>query len=133
MVTIDIDKLLAAASAVRERAYAPYSHFAVGAAALGSDGRVYVGTNVENASYGLSLCAERAAVAAAVAGGASEILAVAVIADRPVPPCGACLQVIAELGPTATVAWGDGTGGYDVAEVGELLMKPFRLERGEGR
>jgi cytidine deaminase len=132
MFKIDFEKLLAAANAVRERAYAPYSHFAVGAAALGSDGRVYAGTNVENASYGLSLCAERAAVAAAVAGGASEVLAVAVIADRPVPPCGACLQVIAELGPTATVAWGDGTGGYNVAEVSELLTKPFRFERREG-
>lgn len=132
MFKIDFEKLLAAASAVRERAYAPYSHFAVGAAALGSDGRVYAGTNVENASYGLSLCAERAAVAAAVAGGASEVLAVAVIADRPAPPCGACLQVIAELGPTATVAWGDGTGGYNFAEVSELLTKPFRFERREG-
>ena len=132
MVAINLDKLLGAANAIRERAYAPYSHFAVGAAALGSDGRVYVGTNVENASYGLSLCAERAAVAAAVAGGASEILAVVVIADPPVPPCGACLQVITELGSKATVAWGDGTGNYNVAEAGELLTKPFRLERREG-
>lgn len=132
MVAIDIDKLLAAASRVRERAYAPYSHFAVGAAALGDDGRIYVGTNVENASYGLSLCAERAAVAAAVAGGAAKILAVAVVASRPVPPCGACLQVIAELGPEAAVAWGDGAGRYEVANVGELLTKPFRLEREGG-
>jgi cytidine deaminase len=132
MVAIDIDKLLAAASAVRERAYAPYSRFKVGAAALGSDGRVYLGTNVENASYGLSLCAERVAVAAAVTGGASEILAVAVAAGASVPPCGACLQVIAELGPEAAVAWGDGAGGYEVAEVGELLTRPFGLERGGG-
>ncbi len=132
MVKVDLKKLLAAAAAARARAYAPYSRFAVGAAALGNDGRIYAGVNVENASYGLSLCAERAAVAAAVAGGASEILAVAVIADRPVPPCGACLQVIAEFGSAATVVWGGGTGNYNVAEVGELLTKPFRLDRCDG-
>ena len=132
MVKVELEELLAAATAVRPKAYAPYSRFAVGAAALGNDGRIYVGANVENASYGLSLCAERAAVAAAVAGGASEILAVAVIADRPIPPCGACLQVIAEFGSAATVVWADGTGGYNVAEIGELLTKPFRLDRCEG-
>jgi cytidine deaminase len=83
-------EMLAAARDVRERAYAPYSDFAVGAAALGDDGKIYVGANVENASYGLSLCAERAAVSAAVAGGATSILAVAVAADPPTSPCGAC-------------------------------------------
>ncbi len=132
MTSVDMDELLAAASAVRERAYAPYSHFSVGAAALGDDGNVYVGTNVENASYGLSICAERAAIAAAVAGGATEIKAIAVAATYPAPPCGACLQVIAELGPQATIAWGNGAGPYEVAKVSELLPKPFRLERSEG-
>jgi cytidine deaminase len=132
MVAIDIDELLAAAAAARERAYAPYSRFTVGAAVLGDDGRVYAGANVENASYGLSLCAERAAVAAAVTGGAAKILAVAVVASRPVPPCGACLQVIAELGPEAVVAWGDGAGRYETANVRELLTKPFNLSREGG-
>jgi cytidine deaminase len=130
MAQIEVEKLLAAAGAVRKRAYAPYSHFAVGAAALGDDGRVYAAVNVENASYGLSLCAERAAVAAAVAGGASKILAVAVVAGRPAAPCGACLQVIAELGPEAVVVWEDGAGGYEAKDVGELLPKPFGF--GEG-
>ncbi len=131
MRSADIEKLMAAASAVRQRAYAPYSHFNVGAAALGDDGNIYVGVNVENASYGLSLCAERAAITAAVVGGAEEIIAIAVSAARPVPPCGACLQVIAELGPRATVAWGDGANTYEVANVSELLTKPFRLEADE--
>jgi cytidine deaminase len=132
MTSFDIDKLLAAAAAARERAYAPYSLFSVGAAALADDGNVYAATNVENASYGLSMCAERAAIAAAVAGGATEIKAIAVVAARPSPPCGACLQVIAELGPHATIAWGRGTGTYEVAKVSELLPKPFRLERNDG-
>ncbi len=126
------EKLLAAARAVRERAYAPYSRFKVGAAALGDDGRIYAGANVENASYGLSLCAERAAVAAAIAGGASKILAVAVAAGRPAAPCGACLQVIAELGPEATVIWEDGAGGYEAKKVGELLPAPFSFTEGTG-
>jgi len=126
------EKLLAAARAVRERAYAPYSRFKVGAAALGDDGRIYAGANVENASYGLSLCAERAAVAAAIAGGASKILAVAVAAARPAVPCGACLQVIAELGPEATVIWEDEAGGYEAKKVGELLPAPFSFTEGTG-
>jgi cytidine deaminase len=124
-----IAEMLAAARAVRERAYAPYSGFAVGAAALGDDGRIYVGANVENASYGLSLCAERAAVAAAVAGGAKSIRAVAVVADPPTTPCGACREVIAELGPEAVVIWEDGRGGYVSREAGDLLPERFRLPR----
>lgn len=125
MERAEVEKLLAAARAVRKRAYAPYSRFEVGAAVLADDGLIYVGANVENASYGLSLCAERAAVAAAVAGGAVKILAVAVVAGRPVSPCGACLQVIRELGPEAVVIWEDGAGGYEMKGVRELLPKPF--------
>ncbi len=132
MEKVEVARLMAAARAARERAYAPYSSFKVGAAALGDDGRVYVGVNVENASYGLSLCAERAAVAALVAGGAREIIALAIAADRPVLPCGACRQVIAELGPEATVIWEDGAGGYVAKKADELLPKRFRLEEGRG-
>lgn len=128
MKPVDIEELFAIANAARKHAYAPYSHFNVGAAALADDGNVYAGTNVENASYGLSICAERAAVTAAIAGGATEIITIAVAAGRPAPPCGACLQVIAELGPQATIAWGNGAGTYEVAKVSELLPKPFRLE-----
>jgi len=93
------DTLVEAAWVVRDRAYAPYSKFRVGAALLAADGRVFTGCNVENLSYGLTICAERVAVGTAIAAGASEFSAVAVVADTKVPisPCGACRQVMAEF------------------------------------
>jgi cytidine deaminase len=99
-----IDRLVAAAREARERAYAPYSHFRVGAAVL-AGGKVFTGANIENASYPLSVCAERNAVAAAVLAGERTIDAVAVAADedRPTPPCGGCRQVLWEFGPSSTV------------------------------
>ena len=118
-------RLMDAARAVRANAYAPYSGFRVGAAVLAADGRIYAGVNVENRSYGVTLCAERAAAAAAVAAAAGEIKAVAVAADGPAPPCGACRQVLAELGPAAEVVWEDGAGGFVVRTVAELLPDPF--------
>ena len=97
---MDWDSLVDAAWSAREQAYAPYSKFAVGAALLAAEGRIFVGCNVENLSFGLSNCAERVAVATAVAAGAREFLAVAVVADTDVPvsPCGACRQVLSEFG-----------------------------------
>ncbi len=94
------DPLIEAAWTVREAAYAPYSKFAVGAALLTADGRIFTGCNVENISYGLTNCAERVAIGAAIAAGAREFLAVAVVADTgmPISPCGACRQVLAEFG-----------------------------------
>lgn len=97
---MDWEQLVDAAWMARERAYAPYSHFAVGAALLAADGRIFAGCNVENLSYGLTNCAERVAIGTAVAAGAREFLAVAVVAETRVPisPCGACRQVLAEFG-----------------------------------
>lgn len=92
-------KLLDEAKRVREFAYAPYSNYAVGAAALGASGEIYSGCNVENASFSVTNCAERTAIFKAVSAGEKEIMALAVVAEgsAPVPPCGACRQVIAEF------------------------------------
>ena len=96
---MDWDQLVDAAWQARDAAYAPYSNFAVGAAVLAKDGRIFIGCNVENISYGLTNCAERVAIGAAVAAGVRDFLAVAVVADTRVPisPCGACRQVLAEF------------------------------------
>jgi cytidine deaminase len=98
-------RLIAAARKSAQAAYAPYSKFRVGAAVLTASGQIVTGCNVENASYGLSCCAERTAIFKAVAGGARKIVAVAIYTPTPKPtlPCGACRQVIHEFGPAATV------------------------------
>ena len=100
------EQLLDAATAVRLRAYAPYSNFQVGAALLAKDGRIFTGCNVENLSYGLTICAERNAIFAAVAAGVREFAAIAMVADtrEPVSPCGACRQVMAEFGDFKIIA-----------------------------
>lgn len=124
--------LLRAARAVRQRAFAPYSGFRVGAAVLDQSGRIHVGCNVENASYGLTVCAERNAVAAAVAGGARAIRAVAVVtaASPPASPCGACRQVLAELGTAETPVMLAGPRGPAVRHtLGALLPHSFKLAR----
>lgn len=119
--------LLGAARAVRRKAYAPYSGFRVGAA-VRAGGRTWSAPNVENASYGLTVCAERNAVAAAVAGGARRLEAVAVASATrpPTPPCGACLQVLAEFaGPELPVLLGGAGGSQVETTLGELLPRGF--------
>lgn len=125
------ERLLRAARKAMKNAYAPYSKFRVGAAILTSTGEIFVGCNVENASYGMTNCAERTAIFAAVAqlGPTLEIRAVAVTNDHGVPcsPCGACRQVIYEFGPDATVFF-QGTNGSKQAHITELLPEGFRLQ-----
>src|SRR5450432_1350463 len=101
----DIQMLTRAAKIASSRAYCPYSHFAVGAALRTSDGRVFAGCNVENASYGLTVCAERNAIFHAVSEGATEIAALVIYTPTasPVTPCGACRQVLVEFGKNADV------------------------------
>jgi len=120
-------ELLRAAARVRERAHAPYSHFPVGAAVL-SEGRIYAGCNVENSAYPLSVCAERNAIAVAVAAGARRIEAVAVVGgrSRPSAPCGGCRQVLAEFcDQGAPVVYANAGGERIATTVGELLPSAF--------
>jgi cytidine deaminase len=122
--------LVAAARAARKRAHAPYSRFQVGAAVVDERGRIHVGCNVENASYGLTICAERNAVAAAVAAGARALRAVAVVTPTRPPgtPCGACRQVLAEFGDGDTrVLLASPTGRAEETTLGALLPRGFKL------
>jgi cytidine deaminase len=124
-------KLETAAAKVMMNAHAPYSNFRVGAAILLTNGKVFCGCNVENASYGMTNCAERTAIFSAVAelGPKIEIQAVAVTNDKGVPcsPCGACRQVIYEFGPDATIFF-QSAAGPKQAHITELLPEGFRLK-----
>ncbi len=122
---MDYEELIAKAMEAREKAHAPYSHFAVGAALLAKSGRVYTGCNVENASYGLSICAERTAVFKAVSEGERDFEAMAVVTDKGVTPCGACRQVLLEFGEDIQVIVANETGGYRVFVLQELLPEAF--------
>ncbi len=124
-----IDRLVAAASEVRDQAHAPYSNFTVGAAIIDAGGRVHVGCNVENASYGLSVCAERHAVAAAVSAGGQGIEGLAVVTDTspPTSPCGACRQVLVEFGDFPVIL-ANIEGERIVTSVGDLLPDAFTPE-----
>ena len=127
---INPDELLAYALEARSRAYAPYSGFNVGAALMGKSGRVYTACNVENVSYGLSICAERNAVFQAIANGEREFLGLAVVSASGAPPCGACRQVLSEFVPRAEgerfkVIVGDTNGHYRIFSLVELLPNSF--------
>lgn len=118
--------LLAFAREVRARAYAPYSDFRVGAAVF-AGGEIFQGVNVENAAYGSTICAERAAVLAAVTAGQREIEAIAVVGDSDAPtvPCGACRQFLAEFNPGMRVVMGGRTDAVETANLEELLPEAF--------
>ena len=125
MTEQEIQDLVAAATAARTMAYVPYSGYAVGAALRTADGHIFTGCNVENASYGLGVCAERNAVFQAVARGEREIQVVAVVTENGVTPCGACRQVLAEFGPEMTVIVADVAGKRRIYALSELLPDAF--------
>jgi len=131
MSAIDVDRLVARAEEARSQAYAPYSGYRVGAALLAADGTIVTGCNVENGSYGLTICAERTAVCRAVAEGRREFLALAIAAsgERTPYPCGACRQVLAEFCPPGMpVCIRRADGGVEQRKLGDLLPDAFTLE-----
>jgi len=124
--TATIKRLLLKAESAKKNSYSPYSKFKVGAAVLGASGRMYSGCNVENSSYGLTICAERVAVLNAVSSGERKILAAAVCAGRQgVLPCGACLQVLAEFSGDIPVVVPSAGGGYRTEHISALLPESF--------
>lgn len=123
-----MNELIQAAKAARDHAYVPYSHFAVGAAVQTAAGEIYAGCNIENASYGLTMCAERNAMFNAVAAGHQQLVAIAVIGqtDGPISPCGACRQVMAEFLPQQAPVYLTNLAGHlTTTTVGELLPGAF--------
>jgi cytidine deaminase len=130
-MSVEDERLLDSARRASQHAFAKYSNFPVGAALLTEDGELFVGCNIENASYGLTICAERVAVFSAVASGARRISRLAVTCPKGDPsrpntlvPCGACRQVLAEFAAPDLVVLIDGIGPIPL---GELLPQPFRL------
>lgn len=122
------EELIELARQVRELAYAPYSKFKVGAVVESSDGRIFTGCNIENSSYSMTMCAERVALGKAVSEGARDFIRMAVIADAyaPVPPCGACRQVISELcGKHVEIVMVNLQGQIETHTVAELLPEAF--------
>jgi len=126
----DWTALIQQAREARRRAYAPYSRFAVGAALQDAQGRVWLGCNVESASYGLTLCAERVAVFSALAGGTNQFRRLVVVSPSGGWPCGACRQVLAELAPGLRIAAldPDADGVQKVLTIEELLPQAFYLD-----
>ena len=130
MMNFDRKALLHAAMEARKFAYAPFSHFYVGAALLSTDGRIFMGCNIENSAYSPTLCAERCAVAKAVSEGVKEFVAIAVVGpeDSETTPCGVCRQVLYEFCDESLVVLCGGTDlHYTETTLGELLPKAFRL------
>ncbi len=124
--------LLSAAKAAFENAYAPYSHFKVGAALRSAGGQVFSGANVENASYGLGRCAEQSAIQAMASAGEREFTELVVYTGAPTPatPCGACRQVLFEFSPAATVHCVNAQGQILSRQVSDFLPFAFQLEEG---
>jgi len=124
-MAIDVQKLVQHATQARERAYAPYSRYRVGAAVLTTDGTIITGCNVENAVYPLGLCAERVAIFKAVSEGYRNFQAIAIVTENGGSPCGSCRQVMHEFAPGMTVFIADGQGNIRRTSVPELLPDSF--------
>ena len=120
-------ELIEAARKVREKAYAPYSNFKVGAAVRTKSGKIYTGCNVESASYGLTVCAERVAVWKAVSEGEKEFTEISVVADTEelTPPCGVCRQIIWEFGGDIPITFSNLNGKTETVKMSELLPRAF--------
>jgi len=125
---MDYTSLIQAAISARERAHAPYSGFAVGAALRCADGTVFSGCNVENLSFGLTICAERVAVGAAIAAGKRDFQCIAIAADtvEVISPCGACRQVLAEFNPSLAIVSANLGGKSEEFSLGQLLPRASR-------
>jgi len=121
------EKLLESARKVREQAFAPYSNFKVGSAVLTADGQIFAGCNVESASYGLTVCAERLAIWKAVSEGETELTAIAVVADTEIPttPCGVCRQIMWEFCGDVPVTLANLKGDVETVTTKELLTRAF--------
>ena len=121
-----VRELLDHAWKVREFAYAPYSHFRVGAAVLSDSGAIFTGCNVENISFGLTICAERSAIFSAIAAGERKLVAVGIVAltETPIVPCGACRQVLAEFSPQLRVISEGRSGGWIERALADLFPLP---------
>jgi len=121
------ERLIKAARDARKRAYAPYSKFKVGAALECTDGSVFTGCNVENATFGATCCAERTAVFKAISEGKHKFKRIAIVADTkgPCMPCGICRQVLFEFSPEISVISANLRGKFTIAPLSELLPKPF--------
>ena len=128
LIDTQFNELIATALAARSKAYAPYSKFAVGAAVKCKSGAVYVGANVENRSFDLTICAERVAVGAAVAAGEREFIAIAVTSDsdEPIVPCGACRQFLAEFNPHLIIVSATVHGDRKIDNLSRLLPDATR-------
>jgi len=123
----EFEKLIKEAEKARKRAYTPYSKFQVGAAVLCADGKIFTGCNIENASFGLSVCAERVAIFKAISEGSTKFESIAVIGDtdKPCSPCGACRQVISEFGEDIPLIMANLKGEVKIKKIKELLPEAF--------
>ena len=123
----EFKKLIKEAEKARKKAYTPYSKFKVGAAVLSVDGKIFTGCNIENASFGLTVCAERVAIFKAISEGSTKFEAIAVIGntDKACSPCGSCRQVISEFGEDITLIMANLKGDIKIKKIKELLPEAF--------